>query len=299
MKQRLSYFVGPTGAAYVFLLPAMAIFFIFMVIPLIASLVMGLFSIDIFLKNIKFVGLDNFTKLLGDDRFWNSLKNTLYFTVLEMPLQVAVGLIAAVLLSKPTKFRKALRTTYFIPVVCSLTAMGILWSMLLDPNLGMIPYFFEKLGFPKIAFLKEPNLAMPTVAVMSVWKNFGFTMVILLAGIQGISESYYEAAEIDGASKMKQFFHITIPLLIPALSFCIITNTIGCLQVFDQVYVMTQGGPLFRTETIVQYIYNAGFTLAPFDLGYASAIAEVLLVIIVVITLLMHRFFAKRETTEF
>lgn len=298
-KQRfMSFFNKPEGAAYIFLLPSLIIFVVFVIFPLAAALVMGTFKIDIFLRDITFVGAENFKRLLSDERFWNAFKNTLYFTGLQMPLQVISALLIAVYVQKNTWFRRFLRSIFFIPVVCSLTAMGILWSMLLDPSLGIYPYLLRKIGIFGVDFLKDPTLAMPSIIIMTVWKNFGLSMIILVAGIQSIPDVYYEAAKIDGADKWKQFFCITIPLLIPTLGFCVITNTIGSLQVFDQVYVMTQGGPMFRTETMVQYIYNRGFQIAPYDLGYASAIAETLFVMIAFITLLMYRYLIKKEKVD-
>lgn len=293
-----AFFNKPEGAAYIFLLPSFLVIIFFSFIPLIASLLMSVFNMDIFLKNITFAGLDNYSKLLSDDRFWNALKNTLYFTVIEMPVQVILALLVAIFVQKNTLFRKFLRSIFFIPVVCSMTAVGIVWSMLLDPSLGMYPYLLKLIGLPGISFLKDPILAMPSIIATTVWKNFGFSMVILVAGIQGIPDTYYEAAEIDGANKWKQFFKITIPMIIPTLSFCIITNTIGSLQVFDQAYVMTQGGPMFKTETLVQYIYNRGFRIAPYNLGYASAIAEALLIVIAIITLVMNKYLLGKETVD-
>lgn len=170
--------------------------------------------------------------------------------------------------------------------------------MLLDPVLGTVPHFLVSLGLPRMEFLKDPALAMPSVILVTVWKNFGLSMVILLAGIQGIPESYYEAARIDGAGEWALFRHVTLPLLVPALGFCIVTNTIGSLQVFDQVFVMTRGGPLFRTETLVQYIYHRGFQSPPYNLGYASAIAQALFLMIAAVSLLLHKYLLTRETTE-
>lgn len=298
IPKRTAFFNRPEGAAYILLLPSLLVFLVFVIMPLIASLVMGVFSLDIFLKKITFIGLANFQRLLSDERFWNALKNTLYFTGLEMPLQVLFALLVAVYVQKNTRFRRLLRSVFYIPVTCSLTAIGIIWSMLLDPSLGIYPYLLRSIGLPGVEFLKDPALAMPTIIIMTVWKNFGLSMIILVAGIQSIPDVYYEAAMIDGSNKWSQFRNITIPLLIPTLGFCVITNTIGSLQVFDQVYVMTQGGPLFRTETIVQYIYNRGFRIAPYDLGYASAIAEILFVMIAIITLMMNKFFVKQEAVD-
>jgi len=291
-----SYFNKPQVAAYIFLFPSIIILTLFSLIPLLSSLVISTLNMDIFLKNFSFVGMANYIKIISDERFWNAMGNTLYFTVIEMPLQIILALFAAVYVQKSTAFRKLLRSSFFIPTVCSMTAIGILWSMLMDPTLGMFSYLLELIGVKGVQFLKDPNLAMPCVILTTVWKNFGLSMVILVAGLQSIPEIYYEAAEIDGSSRWGQFKNITIPLLVPALGFCTITSTIDCLKVFDQVYVMTGGGPLYKTETIVQYIYYRGFKISPFNLGYASAIAEVLFIIIAVIAYYMYRFSIKKET---
>lgn len=297
IKSIRDFFNKPQGAAYLFILPAVLTLIIFVIVPLISAVGISFMNLNIFLQTPKFVGLDNFTRLLHDERFWNALKNSFYF-LLEVPIQVIMGLLVAVYVSKNTVFRKFLRSVYFIPVVCSLTAMGIVWSFLLDPQIGIIPYYLVELGLPRYQFLTDPNMAMPLVILMTVWKNFGMTMVILVAGIQSIPESYYESSQIDGASSRVQFFNITIPLLIPSLGFCIVTNTIGSLQVFDQIYVMTQGGPLHHTETLVMYIYNEGFRTQPFNLSYASANAVVLFVIIMAISLLMNNYLTRRETSD-
>jgi multiple sugar transport system permease protein len=296
-KSVQQFFKKPEGVAYLFILPAFLTLLIFVIIPLGAAVVISFLNLTIFLHAPKFVGLANFAKLLQDERFWNALKNSLIFLI-EMPIQVIVGLLVAVYLSKNTWFKKFLRSVFFVPTVCSLTAIGIIWSFLLDPQIGMIPYYLTELGLPHWQFLTDPHMAMPLIILMTVWKNFGMTMMILVAGIQSIPESYYEASEIDGASRTMQFFTITIPLLVPSLGFCIVTNTIGSLQVFDQIYVMTQGGPLRTTETLVMYIYNVGFKTNPFNLSYASAIAVVLFMIIMLISLLMNNYLNRRVTAD-
>jgi ABC-type sugar transport systems, permease components len=295
IKTMRTFFQKPQGAAYLFILPALLVLAVFVFVPLVSAVVISFTDLNIFLTAPHWVGLQNFIAIFHDDRFYNALKNSVYF-LLEVPLQIVVGLLVAVYLSTNTIFRRFLRSVYFLPTVCSLTAMGIVWSFLIDPQIGTIPYYLTELGFPHLQFLHDTAMAMPMVIMMTVWKNFGMTMVILVAGIQAIPQSYYEAAKIDGATKVKQFFTITIPLLLPSLSFCIITNTIGSLQVFDQIFVMTQGGPIYSTETLVMYIYDVGFTSEPFQLGYASAIAVVLFVIIMVIALLMNNYFNRKET---
>lgn len=291
------FFSKPKGAAYVFIAPAVLTLFVFVIIPLIAAVGISFMNLTIYLNSAKFVGFANYAHLLHDPRFWNALKNSVYFLV-EMPIQVALGLLVAVYLAKNTGFRKFLRSVFFLPTICSLTAMAIVWSFLLDPQIGMIPYYLSQLGLPHLQFLHDPYMAMPAVILMTVWKNFGMTMIILVAGIQGVPQVYYEAAQIDGASDFRQFLNITIPMLIPTLTFCIITNTIGSLQVFDQIYVMTQGGPLYSTETLVMYIYDVGFKSSPFELSYASAIAVVLFILIMLITLVTNNYMNSKATVE-
>lgn len=285
----------PQGAAYIFILPSILLILIFWVVPLVASMGMSLFKMDIFLNKAEFVGLQNYVSMFNDKRFWNALVNTFRFMIMEMPLQIIVSLLMAAFISQNTFFSKLTRTVLYIPVICSLTAMGILWSLLLDPTIGYYAYIFKLVGLESIGFLKSTTWAMPSIAIMTVWKNFGLTMVILSAAMLSVPKPLYEAATIDGASKFAQFFKVTLPMIVPSLGFCVITNTIDSLKVFDQVYVMTQGGPLNSTETIVQYIYNRGFRVAPFNLGYASAIAEFLFVIIIIISLFMYRYFMKKE----
>ena len=284
----------PAKAAYLFILPSMLILFVFTLIPVVSSVAIGFFDLNMFFKNTTFVGLQNYVKLLADRRVWNSFGNTLAFMLMEVPLQVALGLFVAVLVSRTGWFTRLARSVLFIPVVCSLTSISIIWSLILDPTIGIVPYYTQLLGLGKCSFLKDPNLAMPIIVFLSVWKNFGQTMVILLAGIQSINPTYYEAAMVEGARPIQQFFRITLPLLLPNIAFCVITNLIGSMQVFDQVYVATRGGPMFRTETAVMYIYTRAFS-SPFQLGYASAIATVLFVIIMILSLSLNRWFLKRE----
>lgn len=298
IKQVIQKLNRPQRAAYLFIAPALILLFVFTIVPLLSTLVISVLNMDVFLKVSGFASFEHFKRIWEDDRFWNALRNTFYFAAVEVPIQVTLALLVAVFVSKNTAFRKFLRSAFFLPSICSFTAIGIVWSFLLDPQTGMYPYYLSVLGLPRLEFLRDPVLAMPSVIVMTVWKSFGYTMVILVAGLQGIPQSYYEAAELDGAGKARQFFSITVPNLIPSLSFCIITTTIAALQVFDQIFVTTQGGPLFKTETLVAYIYNVGFKMAPYDLGYASAISVTLFTMIMVIALVMNQYFMKKETSD-
>ena len=284
----------PNKAAYLFILPSMIILLAFTIIPVISAIGISLFDINMFFKNTKFVEFANYRKAFADKRVWNSFGNTFRFVLMEVPLQVSLGLFIAFLVSRSGWFTKFMRTMYFIPVICSLTSISIIWSLILDPTIGILAYFTRCLGLGQIQFLKDPNLAMPIIVLLTVWKNFGHTMVILLAGIQSINPVYYEAARVEGANASSQFFRITLPLLLPNVAFCCVTNLIGSMQVFDQVYVATRGGPMFRTETAVQYIYSRAFT-SPFALGYASSIAVILFAIIMILSLSLNTWFLNRE----
>lgn len=289
-----AYWYRQDKVAYVFLAPSMIILFLFAFIPLVAALVISLLNIDIFFNNISFAGIKNFIAAFQDERFINALKNTVVFAIIEVPLQIVIGLLIANTLSHNSLFSKVARSVFFIPVVCSMAAIGVVWSLMADGNIGIISYIVKKLCGVDINLFRQAGTAMPTVIAMTVWKNFGYTMSILVVGIQGISQKLYEAAEIDGANGRQKFFNVTIPQLLPSLGFCLITNLIGSLQVFDQVYVTTSGGPQYKTETLVYYIYKTGFT-SPFNLGYASAMSVLLLVVILIISLPLYFKMFKRE----
>ncbi|HEM8974673.1 TPA: sugar ABC transporter permease [Enterococcus faecium] len=288
------YWNRPDRAAYLFLTPSFLVLLLFTVIPLLGTFAISFTDLNIFFTSRNFVSFENFTRIFSDERAVNSLIHSLYFTVLETPTQIIVGLLAAVALSKNTRFNRFCRSTFYIPVICSLTSIAIIFSMLLDPNVGAIPYLFSQVGLPIPQFFRDPTLAMPTVAIMTVWKNFGVTMTILLTAIQGISPSLYESAQMDGATNRQQFFNITLPQIVPSLGFCILTNLIGSMQVFDQVYVATAGGPQFKTETAVQYIYSREFT-APYELGYASALSSVLFIIVATIAISTNVYMSRKE----
>lgn len=281
--------------AYLFLLPSSIILVVFVFVPLIATFFISLLHMDVFMQNTSFAGLANFKQLFSDGRVLNDTVNTLYFTVMEVPLQIVVALLFATLIARDTPFNKLMRTVFYLPFICSLTAVGIVWSMLLDPNMGWLPYMLGKIGVPTVSFLQDPNLAMPTIAVISVWKGFGYTITLLVAAILNVPESLYEAANLDGAGPWNKFRKITVPEIWPTICFCIVTNTIGSLQTFDLPYIMTKGGPNYRTETIVEYIYDRGFQTAPYSLGYASTVSVYLFLIIALVTFVLRHFILNRQ----
>ena len=293
-KKLCIYWNRPNHAAYLFLAAPLLLMVVFIIAPLMGTMVLGFFKMNIFLKDPEFVGLENFKRFFTDTRAINSLWHTLYYAVWQVPLQIIIGLVLAAMLSQNTLLNKFSRSVFFVPTVCSLTATSIIWSMLLDPYIGSVPYLLKTIGMKAPGFHTNPALALPTVALITVWKNFGMTLMILLGGIHGISQSLYESAEMDGANGVQRFFYITLPQIIPSLSFCMLTNFIGAMQVFDQVYIMTGGGPQFKTETAVQYIYTRGFN-APYELGYASAVSWSLFLLIAVLTIAMDLFMSRKE----
>ncbi len=285
-----AYWNKPGHAAYLFIAPAMLIIFLFVVVPLISSFVISLTNMDIFMRDIKFIGFENFKKSFEEERVWNAFKNTFKYVILSVPIQIGLSLILAFWLFRSDMFSKLMRSIYFIPVICSFASLGIMFKMFFGSAVGYFPYvvsLITKNGVP--SFWSDVKYAFPLIIFISVWKKFGQSLIILVAGINSISESYFEAARIDGASRKQVFAYVTIPMLWPTLSFVIVTTVIGAMQVFDVVFVTTGGGPLNSTETIVQYIYSRGFGNS-YDLGYASALSVELFFVIALITVLTRKY---------
>ena len=293
MKRCIAKWTKKDRVGYLFIFPAVLVLFVFTIIPLVISFIFSLTNLDIFLAWPLFVGLDNFKRTLGDERVWNAFKNTFYYVVISVPIQLIVALVLAYWLYKPTRFNKMCRSVFYVPVLCSFTAIGILFNLILNSTVGYIPYLISLVYGEPIALLSEVKFAMPIIIFISVWKAFGKTLIILVAGINDIPSTYFEASEIDGATKTQQFFHITLPNLLPTINFTLLTTIIGAFQVFDVVYVTTGGGPLYKTETVVQYIYNRGFS-APYDLGYASAMCIELFFVIAVIILIFKGYMERK-----
>jgi multiple sugar transport system permease protein len=280
------------SAAYFFIAPALSAIFLFFFIPVIAALIMSFTDFDIYsLGNysfLKFVGFKNYISLFQDRLFWTALKNTFYFVIVAGPLSILVSLTAAMLLnSKLVKFKGVFRLTYFIPVVTTLVAVAIVWRFVYHPRFGILNYFLSFLNIDPIDWLGDPFWAMPSIILMSVWKNFGYNMIIFIAGLQNIPEYLYEAAEIEGANRWQQFKSITLPMLAPTTLFISIITMIGFFQLFAEPYIMTQGGPLNSTLSIVQYMYQEGFRW--WNMGYAAAIAFVMFFIIFIGTIIQFK----------
>jgi multiple sugar transport system permease protein len=278
-----------TTAAYFFLAPALSAIFVFFFLPVIAAFVISFTDFDIYtlgdISTLRFIGFENYSKLFDDPLFFTALKNTFYFVILAGPLSIAVSLGAAMLLnSKLVKFKAIFRLSYFIPVVTTLVAVAVVWRFIYHPKFGIINYFLSLLSIAPINWLGETSTAMPAIVLMSIWKNFGYNMIIFIAGLQNIPEDLYEAASIEGASGWQKFKSITIPMLAPTTVFVSIITMIGYFQLFAEPYIMTQGGPLNSTLSIVQYMYQEGFRW--WNMGYSASIAFVLFFIIMIGTLI-------------
>jgi multiple sugar transport system permease protein len=278
--------------AWLFVAPALGLFAVFFVVPVLAGFLLSLTDFDIYsigaLENARFVGLANYAWLLRSPEFWNALGNTLYFVGVGAPLSVLVSLAAALLLSaKLVRARSLFRTIYFVPVVTTLVAVAIVWRYLYHPRYGLLNAALGWFGIAPIDWLGDPQWAMPAVILLAVWRTFGYNMLIIVAGLQSIPDELYEAAAIDGAGSWRRFLHVTMPGLAPTFVFVSVTTMIGFFQLFAEPYVMTQGGPLRATASIVLLLYEEGFRW--WRMGVAAAIAFVLFLITLAGTLIQLR----------
>ncbi len=290
----------PSIAGWMFAAPALTVIGLFFGLPVVAALALSLTDFDIYaladLHNLRFVGLDNYLGLLQNPLFWKTLGNTLYFVVVGVPLSVALSLGAALLLhSKLGRLKPFFRTAFFAPVVTTVVAVAVIWRYLFHTRYGLVNWGLSSLGIDAIDWLGDPHWAMPTIILFAVWKNFGYNMIIFLAGLQSIPEDLYEAARIDGAGTWKQFRHVTLPMLGPVLLLVSILTMAGYFQLFAEPYVMTQGGPLESTKSVLYLMYEEGFKW--WNLGNASAVAFLLFVLMVATTSGLL-WFARRKGVE-
>ena len=275
-------------AAYLFLLPSLMGYAIFVAGPMVAAFVFSFFRWDIFTPP-EFIGLDNFRSLFRDPRFFIVLKNTLVFVAAAVALLITIGLGIALMINRkiPSILRYFFRTTYFFPVIISLASVSIIWQFLLNTDYGPINYYLGKLGFDPVPWLSSSRWALRSIIMLFVWKNLGFYVILFLAGLQGIPRQLYEAAEIDGANNWKKFWSITIFLVSPTIFFATVIALIGAFQLFDAPYIMTQGGPGDATRTIVMYLYLNGFRFL--RMGYAITVSIALLLMVLVFTIFQFR----------
>ena len=302
--------IGPAGRApswarlrreltgWAFALPFVIVFALFLAVPIVASFFLSFTNFGLAdLRNpigTSFIGLENYARLAEDRKFLAALGNTAYFVLAGVPLTLGLALLVAIALNQGiVRFRTVFRVGYYLPVVTSIVAIAVVWRYLLHPDQGLINLLLGQAGIRGPNWLADPILAMPSIIAMAVWRNLGFAMVIFLAGLQTIPTSLYEAARIDGAGRWAEFRHVTLPGLRPTILFVVVTSTIGYLQLFEEPFVMTGGGPLDRTLSIAMYTYQQGFRF--FHQGYAAAISYVLFVIVAVVAIVQFRLLRQQS----
>jgi multiple sugar transport system permease protein len=291
--------VSPHVTGWLFALPFVLVFAVFLAIPILASFVLSFTDFGIanlqnwFSANV--IGLDNYQKLFDDDKFLQAARNTGVFVLFGVPLTIAFGLLAAVGLNQALgRVAGLFRVGYYLPVVTSIVAIAVVWRYLLAPDAGLINLVLDKVGIAGPNWLGERKTALGSIIALGVWRNLGFDMVVFLAALQGINPTLYEAARVDGARGWQIFRRITVPLLRPAILFLTVITTAGYLQLFEEPFVMTGGGPLDSTLSVSMYVYQQGFTFL--NLGYASAIAYALFVAIIVLAAIQFRLLRSDET---
>jgi multiple sugar transport system permease protein len=291
IRRRLNIERRRALTALAFLAPALAVIALFVLWPM-ANALRTSFTDARIIGGGDWVGTSNYARLLDDERFTNALQNTAVYTMVTTPVSVALALGLALLLNRAIPGRGFFRAVLFFPFVASLGIVSIAWAFVLDPQVGIVNHWLAQIGLSIGDGVRDPDWAMPAVILVGIWRNTGFFMVMYLAGLQTIPGEYLEAAAIDGAGAVRRFRHITWPLLANTTMFVTIIASIFSFQAFDQMYVMTAGGPFFRTETLVMLIFNTGFQ--DFEMGYASAMSWALVLIIMALSLGQIAYFRKR-----
>ncbi|HET7553509.1 MAG TPA: sugar ABC transporter permease [Gemmatimonadaceae bacterium] len=288
---------GSGRVGRLFVLPALVLITLFFFVPVAAAFLLSFTDFDIYaignLSNARVVGLRNYIQLFHNPVFWTAVGNTFYFALVGGPLTVAASLGAALLVNaKAVRLKGFFRTVYFVPFVTTLVAVAIVWRYLYHPRYGLLNYMLGWAGISPIDWLGDPRWAMPAIILLAVWKNFGYNMLIFIAGLQAVPDELYEAARIDGAGALRQFRSVTLPMLGPTFFFVGVVTMIGYFQLFAEPYVMTQGGPLQATTSLVLFMYTEGFRW--WRMGNAAAIAFLLFVIILAWTLIQFRLERRR-----
>jgi ABC-type sugar transport system permease subunit len=281
--------------AYLFIAPFYLLFLYFIFIPILEVFVYSFTNFNLF-NGMKFIGLSNYKKLLTDEVFLIAVKNTVVYTIFTIFPSIILGLLVALLLNSKSVNTKAAKMFVFMPYAVSMVAVSMIWMLIYDPTYGLLNQLLKSFGLSPHQWLMDPKRALPSIMVMSIWKAIGYNMIVFLAAVQGIPRDYYEAAEVDGANRWYRFLHITVPLLAPATFFLFVTGVIHSFNVFEQVNVMTAGGPVNSTTTIVHQIFVRGFT--EFKMGYASAQAITLMLGVLFITLLNMKFGGSKSKGE-
>lgn len=267
--------------AWIMLLPNILGFFMFMLVPVVATFVLSFTKYDMLTKP-KFIGLGNYTEMIHDPIVWQVTGNTILYTALTVPVGMCLSLLLAVALDQEIKLKRFYRAAFFLPSITSMVVISIVWQWIYNPEFGLLNFGLSLLGLPKGKWLTSASTSLASIAAVGIWKRLGYDMILFLSGLQGISATYYEAAELDGASKLQRFRYITIPMLKPTTFLVFIMAIINSFQVFDQVMLMTSGGPGRSSSVLVHYLYQNAFQY--FKLGYACAIAYLLFAIVMIIT---------------
>lgn len=281
--------------AYLFVGPSLLGVVAFLLLPMVIVLVLSFFHWEL-LSDPTFAGLDNYVRLFGDSEAWHSVGVTLLYVLLSIPLQTVLAMGLALMLNQRVKGVKIFRSMFVVPWMATPIVMGLVWNWIFDPRDGAINSALALVGVTGPDWLSDKAWALPAVALVSIWQYTGYNMLFFLAGLQGIPQELYDAASTDGAAPAQRFWRVTLPLLNPTMFFVMVTNLIGAFQVFDTVFVMTDGGPSASTEVINFRIYSTAFR--EFDFGYASTLSMLLFAIILVVTLVQVRFFSKRTTYD-
>lgn len=283
----------PNRLGYLFIAPATIHLFVFALFPLIYTLYLSFFKVNLVRNELTFVGADNFTYSFQDSLFWNAMLNSLRYAVFSVPLGMAVALAVAILVNRKLRGMAIFRTIYYIPAIASGVAISMLWIYIYLPETGLLNTLFGMVGIDNTTdFLKHPTYAMWALIFMSIWVGLGPKMVLFLAGLIGVPQSLYEAADLDGAGKWRSFWHITLPMLAPTTLFVLVTSTIGALQIFTPVYVMTQGGPGDATDVVGYHIYVEAWK--KFLVGIAASKSFVLLLVILAIAWMQFRLMRRQ-----
>ncbi len=274
--------------AYALLSPAILLFLVFIAGPLVGAIVLSFFEWNL-LSDARFIGLDNYRRLFSDSSAIAAARNTFVFAFWSLVTHIGFALVLALMVQRaiPGILKYAFRTAIFFPVIMSWASVSLIWLFILDPNFGFVNYYLDQIGITTKSWLLMPDTALPAIIIVDLWKTIGFTFILLLAGLQGVPDHLHEAAKIDGAGSMRRFWDITIPMLSPTLFMTAIITFIGAFQIFEPMFIMTRGGPLDRTVSIVMEIYETGFRR--FEMGYASAMAIGVFLVILVVTLIQMR----------
>jgi multiple sugar transport system permease protein len=285
-RWRRNYMFERRLAGYLFILPSLLFLLVFVIYPILSAFYLSLHRYNLIEPPV-WDGLNRYWLLLEDPRFFKALGNTFLFALMTVPVGTVISLLLAVLIDRQLHGMYFFRTAYYLPVVTSFVAVSFIWLWLYEPQFGVLNQVLEAVGLPTFAWLRDPSTAMLSIAILSVWKNAGYNMIIFLAGLQGIPQYLYEAAEIDGASAAQRFRYITLPMLSPTTFFVFVVYFIGALQMFTQSWIMTQGGPLDSTLTVVYLIYQNGFEFL--KMGSAAAMSVILFVFIAIVTYINTR----------